>query len=773
MLSHRVWSTSELRSDEVRKLFNYSNLANEFLSSYRKKINKIKNKIGDIEKKKIDIKIVESRLSKESSRRRRFRYDGIVIDYDNDEVTIAANLYLKVLTSIGLYRLIIDWSLEYVFYDLILVKELSDKMFLCGDYLSEHWRFIVHINRLTDYKPNLDFEALTKLAQYWTTHKVHTYDGDEELFYQKFAESVDNVLYNINSPKQVDQSVEQWLSNRLNWGGTGSAFSDIGKTDKEYDKTKWNFAWNNTDAQLKHLFWRKRKQLVMIFIKREATKSRGVAGADMATYLKMKYISDNWLDSYFSQDTRSTLWMSAEQRVKFWEGMTDIRGWRMPLDQSSFDQNQTKRQVLIIMDVLIQRAKLWAGGEFRDDLLNTMDLLRYSLDGGKMIVRQNDLVQKFEIDNGVMSGWYWTAFFDTIINLATFDMSKNWVEENFGKINITSFCAQGDDDHIQTDNKEDCIALWMAYNNFGFDVNPSKFYISNNRDEFLRKSVTRGAVDGYPARTILSILWRNPVGDEDSVGRQRLDSIVMRWKLLSDRLGVAFLEDWALKDMKGSIKGINLDDLKRWLHTPRTLSGAGLKPWTDDYVQISDSNELKDGKYDTLAVRDMIHSSEITEYEGEFKSWVRSTLRDKKQRMFSQATARSVAPIIESKVLLTKRSYKMPRPNWVTGSPTIYSITKDIEYFKKNVINHLSYLDWLSGFSKNLQNEIINDIRLVGPLISRLSIEYTSTKVQELLPSVLLKLRNSKGGVRFFKEIQLYIENNYESLIDMTLRISE
>jgi hypothetical protein len=750
---------SELTNDVWVK-FDYVNIAIVFRKKYVVKINKIKNNNVNNVDRRMDAREFDELLTPESQKRRRFRFNYMLTDYNAPDISLAAGLYLKLLMHIGKSDLIDKWSLEYVFFDMKLAKELSDMAFLCGEALDKDWRLLVHITRLQDYRPDLDFEALLEAGINWVTPKMHTFDDSEELFYEEFKKSVYTVFNNINSAKNVENSVSDWLNDRTKWGGTGASFSDEGVTDKGFNKTKWNFAWNNGLAALKHLYWRKRKQMASMFIKREATKSRGVVGSDMATYLKMKYISDNWLTSYFFEDDRSTLWMTTEQRIRFWERMTIIKGWRMPLDQSGFDQNQTLKQVLIVLDVLIDKASTFAVGENRDDLINSVMLLRYSLDGGQMVIKKNEAVKKLEIKNGVMSGWYWTAFMDTILNLATLETAKKWCAVHGLPVNITSFCAQGDDDHLEMPTKKECVMLWLAYQNFGFDVNPSKFYISRTRDEFLRKSISNGRTDGYPARSILSLLWRNPVGDADAVGRQRLDSILTRWKLLSDRLDVQFLEEWAMSDMLGSIDGIPATIIYKWLHTPRTYSGGGVKPWSRDWYNITDSKEIKTRRYENQSVKEFISYHQVTDYSELIYDYVATTLKEKKKKpQYERAIARSIQQFQQRKKTIVQ-GIKIPRPAWTTGSQTVYNIVKDDEYLLMHTRNGKYYLQWLNGFSNKMKMAITTEEGAVGPFIKGKSLEYTSSIASFYTGSILQLIRNSKGGYNYYKEVLLYLENN-------------
>lgn len=740
-------------------LFNYTVISEKAKKKFKKEIERIKKE----RKGKHELTTVmeeENRLAKDSEVRRRYRFEeeGIV-RYAEPDVSIAVALYMQGLKDAGRGRLILAYELDWLFYDYDLLKEFSDVSFRCGEFFDPDWRYMVHLTRLRDFRPSLKFEELLQLGKEWVTPKVHTWDGDEERFYKEFTLAVTNVIFEKENQVESNKTAEDWLMERVNWGGPGSSFSDEGDIDKEYKKTKWNFAWNASDSQLRHLFWRKRKQRAKLFVKREPTKARGVVGSDMMTYLRMKYISDVFLTKYFSADMRSTLWMTGTQRMTFWENLTEFKGWRMPLDQSSFDQMQSLRMVKITLKVLRQCALKNLVGGARKDVDAVFEMLEYSLDGGEMLVQEGDEKAHLEIKNGILSGWFWTALLDTILNLAVFQMARKWVAESGHITKLYSMCAQGDDDQMEFKNKEDCIFLYLAYEAFGFLVNPSKFYISRTRDEFLRKSITPGAVDGYPARSILSILWRNPVGDEDAVGRQRLDSCLMRWKLYSDRLGIELQVKKMMQDMTGSVKGISRDVIINWVRTPRSYGGGGYRV-SSNWVSISDSIEVNK---DVASTRGMAWLVDRFGNEGKFGKFVETTLTKKKKKEFTGVEFKKLSYELPEKISFSGK-YKYPKLKWISGSPIIYSILEDTEYIKENTANWQSYLSWYEGFSHSVQKCIDSDDLVTGPFMMGYSIEYVSLKVKQVAGRLLQRLRNSQGGVGLLKRMRLYLELNFMAI---------
>jgi hypothetical protein len=116
----------------------------------------------------------------------------------------------------------------------------------------------------------------------------------------------------------------------------------------------------------------------------------------------------------------------------------------------------------------------------------------------------------------------------------------------------------------------------------GYEVNPNKFWISTYRNEFLRRIFTENKVDGYPSRSILSILWKKPQGSFlPKTLREEFETIVQNWSAFLGRSGINDVSKgfklgmW--EDIVGAAAGrLPTDKIKDWLFTSRTLGGGGL-----------------------------------------------------------------------------------------------------------------------------------------------------------------------------------------------------
>jgi hypothetical protein len=109
---------------------------------------------------------------------------------------------------------------------------------------------------------------------------------------------------------------------------------------------------------------------------------------------------------------------------------------------------------------------------------------------------------KNEWNNGLPSGWRWTAVLDTIINIASFNVIKDITQSRLGKnIHISNLYAQGDDVILATKTVDTAACIMDTYEKLGYEVHPLKTFISRNRAEFLRRSYEVTGVTGYIARS--------------------------------------------------------------------------------------------------------------------------------------------------------------------------------------------------------------------------------------------------------------------------------
>lgn len=127
---------------------------------------------------------------------------------------------------------------------------------------------------------------------------------------------------------------------------------------------------------------------------------------------------------------------------------------------------------------------------------------------------------------------------DTLLNVASFKAIVKICEHRSHRdYVIEDSIAQGDDIPFCTRKFSNACDIIEVYREVGYDVHPEKTYISRARAEFLRKSYEKGRLSGYRARSILNIMYRNPIKEPELIKPMRLYSRISVWNLLILRGG--------------------------------------------------------------------------------------------------------------------------------------------------------------------------------------------------------------------------------------------
>jgi hypothetical protein len=523
------------------------------------------------------------RMDAWSSKRLRYHRGSDVFDVGSPDMNICYTLYRDALAASKYQYLIDKFTLDAVMKS-GRAKELSEYAKKRGARCDDGWRMLVDIHRLQDFvKPSPVAEFALEIADWVQRKPVHTWNGDEDKWYMIYEETFHKVLRESGvSPARV-RTVDEFLINGDLWCTSGSGFEPDYKREKYFNvdknidvnvkKTKWSVRWKKDKYMLKKLMFKRRKQVCKAVAKSEPAKSRAVISSDLSLYLKMSYVS-HILEQMMSRRRDSTLFMSKRATQQMWQGMAVDGTVRMPIDQSEFDKNVSMRQVTIMIRVI--RAWLW--DMIHDPVVDEiMDLIGYAVDGGVVIVGDS----KVEIQNGILSGWRWTALLDTLVNLTEVAMAARWVSENSNiDMGLVDYNAQGDDDKLKFKNRRGAIAFWLAFESFGLFVNPGKFFLDVRRDEYLRRVLDSNVLTGYPARSVNSIMFRNPLSERETVGPERIRTAFAKWKLFCERIGNTLLRGsffWRemISDCVNSSPGLTRELVENMVVVNPRLGGIG------------------------------------------------------------------------------------------------------------------------------------------------------------------------------------------------------
>lgn len=213
-----------------------------------------------------------------------------------------------------------------------------------------------------------------------------------------------------------------------------------------------------------------------------------------------------------------------------------------------------------------------------EELLKVMDTIIFAIDGGKLYYKAGEKVTVYQYLSGILSGWQWTAFFDTVANIAENLIARDIVKEKLGECDILLFNAQGDDDLIRTKDIPTALGIAQAMRDMGFDIHKYKSFVSAKHNEYLRKYSKDGMINGYPARMVNTMLWVYP-GDLPPSGMiEKLSSTVGKWKKFAERLiiPVKSVVKYILRDLRQA--KVDTKSAMAYLTTEKVYGGAGILP---------------------------------------------------------------------------------------------------------------------------------------------------------------------------------------------------
>jgi hypothetical protein len=470
-----------------------------------------------------------------------------------------------------------------------VLKEVTLAAKHFGDLLLPEWKKLVDLHTMCDYLPSVDDSEFVDDIRDWVgVEREHECrEGD---FMDLFSTGADAFL--TASPGHepfIALQPDQFLADPGYWARSGVSDGerlfvlDKGKV-RRMRKSKWATALAADLPYLRRLFYDESPQRNKAIQKRERGKVRAIIAGDLSTYLQMKFVS-YWLNAMMQGHPNTTLFYNAEQLFMLYTKMaqdTETKKAKMPIDQDEFDHQVRLKMVLCILQRLHAFVATHATA-MRADLLATIDRLTLKLSKGTVLVA-GVLIQ---IINGILSGWEWTALLDTIVNAAENYACRVVAERRTGRDPLESGVFQGDDGRLVCPNETCAVALWGAYTEMGFKVNPAKFWIARNRDEFLRQVATPGETSGYPARAVPSAVYRSPVTRNELPGEERFREGLSTWNTIAARLGTNLSPDAFIdmaransaKEGNGSGQRVTVQDVDKLAHTPACMGGLGYYPW--------------------------------------------------------------------------------------------------------------------------------------------------------------------------------------------------
>nr|WPR18147.1 MAG: RNA-dependent RNA polymerase [Crogonang virus 35] len=717
--------------------------------------------------------MIKEKLGKRGKHKyRRRTNDKVMYIKDHPIASLNYDLYRELLSISGKSYLIEKFNLDHAMQDYELIKSLVNWSFING---VDDYEYIVGMDTLFGWEYNPDLRLIPKKLEDWVSNDFRPlWEGDEDKFNDKFRSAVRKVLRWKRDKQAMDVTAADFCINIASTGTAGSAYDPGGprlKVDVDGNTEKVNNKYAKSAKlslknKLSRLFSMER-QKANVSIKVEfMPKVRLIVSSDYNTSLKMRFV-DVWLKKWMSGNKLSTLFQSTHDTMRMWISMCTNEGWNVPVDQSQFDHRVTKNMVRIMIEEIKTLIADFATNN--DELLRVMDSIMYALDGGEIIwAEPNADKVKFEYKSGVLSGWQWTAFFDTLANISEALMAVEMCKLKGIHIKNTLFNAQGDDQLVRFETLKECVAYVCALRSFGFIIHPAKTFYSKKHNEYLRKYAKEGMLNGYPARMINSMMWVYPGDRVEHKIMEKLSSTTSNWIKLSERLKVdkKVLLPYLQQDLKNAKVPHALID--KYLTTEVVFGGGGFGP-VSNYtfnevpkekatVQIDgvgyDEFRLRFGKYQTREMEDwMIKAIAVDDSVG------------------SETDVIDVEPmpILQPLQFMIKPGIRLPQPARRDKFPTnvIFGSSRK---FMDYVFPQLdTFTDMLHAPKSWVFDYITGKIKMPSLYSNRLSSEFSSMVWSMYSESIVSAMYYKKTVPNKWDRLVVYAQKEFWKIVDATI----
>lgn len=531
--------------------------------------------------------------------------DDIILYNNNPVISLNWIFYKRLLKRIDTEHFYN--KLENIIGDYNLMSQVSSYMKQLGPKALIRWDAYVDITILFGWRKQPEGEPIAQKIKGWLSDKFKpNFMGSESMFHEKFREKIKKILHYKSGGMKINQTLDEFVLNIPQTGTNGGAFDENKKTcSVNWDGERTKFKHNKYAKSMYYSTEKKRRMvlehkrgLANVSVKMEPyPKVRTIVSADFRTTLKMRFI-DTWLLRWMKGNKTSTLFQTRKDTIRMWREMIRLTGkWAVPIDQSAFDAHVTKEMVMIMIQEIRTLISEFATGDetTKAHLVECLDSLSFCIDKTEIIYKYKEVqtdggkteeVYNFTYQNGVLSGWQWTAYFDTMINIAERDMAYDIMTMYTIEYKSLLFNAQGDDQLQVFETLQESLAYWAALASMGLEINLSKNFFSQEHNEYLRKYTLKNELNGYPARMINGMLWQYPGDEFPTEELVKLTASKDNWLKLSQRLKIQWVEmrQYWLSDIKGM--RVNVQTAEMLEQMDPLYGGYGLKK---PYISYSTS----------------------------------------------------------------------------------------------------------------------------------------------------------------------------------------
>lgn len=712
-------------------------------------------------------------ILKEKKIKHKYKLLNMTIDLINDDPVLSINwaMYNKIAKKSPASKYIKEFKIANFIGDYEKLKELETYHFVNG---TKGYQFISGITTLYGWREVEDYDVIEEKMKAWVNNDFTPDTGDKD-FKDIFRQKIRKILNYKNGKLEMEKTLEEFCSNIVDTGTPGSAYDPgskhmivyIGDEEVKLRNTKYTKSMLlSTSEKMKRILTYKR-QINNVTVKTEFyPKVRIIVSSDFDTNLKMTFV-DQWLTSWMKGNVMSTLWQNKEQTLQMWMQMMNGKV-NCPTDQTSFDHKVTKDMVLIMLEeitLLIEERAI-----NNKELLEVMKHIKYALEEGTVNYTNPKTGKKTSLryTSGILSGWKWTALFDTLANLAE-NFTAMELENTENKL-ITIY-AQGDDIESKWMDKWSPFKTLLRLRSMGFEIHPKKSFISTHHNEFLRKYAIKGMLNGYPARLINGLLWQYPGEVPQENVLEKLNATTNVWVKLFERL-LLNKED-AQKVVKQDLRGQKIDEqlIKGYLEIHPLNGGAGLTGERLD-IEIEVTPEVKkEVSFNAQGIEDFKKQYGHLQ-EREMQSWLIKTMNIPKLYKKHSTVIRKSEVIIKKVdqpvipyVLDIVKNFKPDKPKMVHGMfPNVvfsqsYAFMEYL-YPNINIFTERSKApkqwtyEWLSGRVKTLT-----------PKIPNMSIEMAALLFTPYESSLYMAMMHKRVKQNSWKGYNLYMYDNFSTYV--------
>lgn len=445
------------------------------------------------------------------------------------------------------------------------LKYISADSFAKTFNTSPAYMFFVHLHALGAKTPYRKQDILDDVSA-WV-------NDDKSFPHVDYVKSkLDHVFatWNVSFDDTLYLPFRSYCNDVLRWGTSGGAKKSdfLGETFRT--KWAWGFSHLTTDegkeinenADLYEMALLQGEK-AHVALKEEATKTRPVITASMASYLRQSYLLYRWGKPPINSPIASRTWLPIFQSTNY--------RWYGCLDGDRFDQTIPAWVILYIMDKLgdISEECRWVA----DAEIAAMKTL---------VVEWGE--HSWRWLGGLLSGWRVTSLIGSLVSMCV----AEFISEHSGHLGAFSYGVMGDD-LILYSNTASLTPEQMCslYNAFGLKANLSKT-TSGNIGEYLRKTYSDRGILGYPCLALRTCVYANPwistyeleFEEEISNGWLTYYSRLLPLRT-SENLHPFIFNTIKLNLRQKSINKFNWDN---WLQTPISAGGGGPSEWSNPKV---------------------------------------------------------------------------------------------------------------------------------------------------------------------------------------------